>query len=383
VCQKCCKVHPFVVTIGFPVVPSCGLRAPTLTVGRAALTLCALLLLVLPATSGADQIGRLRAAQTELTAREHTAVLQLYSLDTSLDRARGELATLERRLASARRDQAVAQHQLRIARASLAVARSRLDRQLRTLYEYDSPDALAVVLGAASLDDVITGLDSLDRVTASTSRVVAQTRKARAAVARVLASLDARTSSLDRLRAGAAERTAALERARSARAAYVESLRTQQQLTAGRIASLESRARAAEAASTVATVKAQTASSLGSLAQGGNPPATTAAPAAPSAAAAAPAPVQPASGSGKQLTVVATAYSLHGGTASGLPTGPGVVAVDPTVIPLGTRMLIPGYGAGIAADTGTAIKGLRIDLWFPTLSQAQHWGRRTVTITLR
>jgi cystine transport system substrate-binding protein len=80
---------------------------------------------------------------------------------------------------------------------------------------------------------------------------------------------------------------------------------------------------------------------------------------------------------------VATAYSTHGGTASGLPTGPGVVAVDPTVIPLGTRMDISGYGPGIAADTGTAIKGLRIDLWFPTLKQALSWGKRTVTITLR
>ncbi len=93
--------------------------------------------------------------------------------------------------------------------------------------------------------------------------------------------------------------------------------------------------------------------------------------------------MQPAAGSGRQLTVSATAYSLHGGTASGLPTGPGVVAVDPTVIPLGTRMYIPGYGDGIAADTGTAIKGLRIDLWFPTLAQTYKWGRRTVTITLR
>ena len=46
-------------------------------------------------------------------------------------------------------------------------------------------------------------------------------------------------------------------------------------------------------------------------------------------------------------------------------------------------MFIPGYGPGIAADTGTAIKGLRIDLWFPTLRQAQNWGRRTVTITVR
>jgi 3D (Asp-Asp-Asp) domain-containing protein len=59
-----------------------------------------------------------------------------------------------------------------------------------------------------------------------------------------------------------------------------------------------------------------------------------------------------------------------------------VVAVDPSVIPLGTRLTIPGYGAGIAADTGSAVRGSTIDLWFPTLAQALAWGKRTVTITL-
>jgi cystine transport system substrate-binding protein len=45
-------------------------------------------------------------------------------------------------------------------------------------------------------------------------------------------------------------------------------------------------------------------------------------------------------------------------------------------------MTIPGYGSGVAADTGGAMVGNRIDLWFPTVKQAQAWGRRTVTITL-
>ena len=61
---------------------------------------------------------------------------------------------------------------------------------------------------------------------------------------------------------------------------------------------------------------------------------------------------------------------------------PGVVAVDPSVIPLGTRMAIPGYGLGIAADTGGAVVGSTIDVWFPTTAQALAWGRRTVTITV-
>ena len=79
---------------------------------------------------------------------------------------------------------------------------------------------------------------------------------------------------------------------------------------------------------------------------------------------------------------VATGYSLPGHTSTGLPVGFGVVAVDPAVIPLGTRLTIPGYGVGVAADTGTAVQGNTIDLWFPTLADAMAWGRRTVTITL-
>ncbi|MGZ4393701.1 MAG: 3D domain-containing protein, partial [Gaiellaceae bacterium] len=84
----------------------------------------------------------------------------------------------------------------------------------------------------------------------------------------------------------------------------------------------------------------------------------------------------------RTLTVTSTGYSMPGRTATGLPVGPGIVAVDPTVIPLGTRLSIPGYGEGVAADTGGAVQGLTIDLWFPTLAEALAWGRRTVTITL-
>ena len=84
----------------------------------------------------------------------------------------------------------------------------------------------------------------------------------------------------------------------------------------------------------------------------------------------------------RTLVVDAVAYHLPGKTASGLPVGVGVVAVDPNVIPLGTRMFIPGYGPGIAADVGSAIRGNIIDLWMPSTAAARRWGRRTVTITI-
>jgi 3D (Asp-Asp-Asp) domain-containing protein len=94
------------------------------------------------------------------------------------------------------------------------------------------------------------------------------------------------------------------------------------------------------------------------------------------------APVPAYAGGEQTMTVSATGYALRGRTASGLPTGWGIVAVDPSVIPLGTRMTIPGYGEGVAADTGGAVRGATIDLWFPSVAQALAWGRRTVTITL-
>jgi 3D (Asp-Asp-Asp) domain-containing protein len=65
-----------------------------------------------------------------------------------------------------------------------------------------------------------------------------------------------------------------------------------------------------------------------------------------------------------------------------MPVGRGVVAVDPSVIPLGSRLYIPGYGNGVAADIGGGIQGDVIDLWFRTYSECAGWGRRTVTITI-
>ena len=89
--------------------------------------------------------------------------------------------------------------------------------------------------------------------------------------------------------------------------------------------------------------------------------------------------------SASAINMVATAYTAgcygcSGITASGYRAGHGIVAVDPRVIPLGTRLYIPGYGAAIAGDTGGAIVGNRIDLGFNSLRDAFQFGRRSVTV---
>ena len=91
---------------------------------------------------------------------------------------------------------------------------------------------------------------------------------------------------------------------------------------------------------------------------------------------------QPQAPQAYQLKVDAVAYYLPGNTALGVPVRKGVVAVDPKLIPLGTKLQVPGYGPGLAADVGWAIKGRIIYLWFTTTAKARSWGRRTVTITI-
>ena len=87
----------------------------------------------------------------------------------------------------------------------------------------------------------------------------------------------------------------------------------------------------------------------------------------------------------QMLGMEATAYlptdgSAEGLTAMGIPASYGIVAVDPDIIPLGTRVYIPGYGEALAADTGGAIYGYRIDLCMENYWQAMDFGRRTVTV---
>ncbi|WNS75237.1 3D domain-containing protein [Bacillus sp. DTU_2020_1000418_1_SI_GHA_SEK_038] len=109
------------------------------------------------------------------------------------------------------------------------------------------------------------------------------------------------------------------------------------------------------------------------------PAATEAKPPAPAAKAA----------SYKEITVKATAYTASckncsGITATGinLKKNPNmkVISVDPKVIPLGSKVYVPGYGEAIAADKGSSVKGNKIDVFIPSHKQAIQWGNKTVKI---
>ena len=90
---------------------------------------------------------------------------------------------------------------------------------------------------------------------------------------------------------------------------------------------------------------------------------------------------------GTPMWVHATAYSAHDPgnshrTATGTRVRRGVIAVDPSVIPMGTRVYIPGYGEAVAEDKGSAIRGAKIDIAFDTHEEAIRFGRQDIEIII-
>ena len=93
----------------------------------------------------------------------------------------------------------------------------------------------------------------------------------------------------------------------------------------------------------------------------------------------------------RTLTMTATAYTAYCEGCSGITKNGTdiranphlkVIAVDPSVIPLGTRVWVEGYGEAIAADIGGAIKGNIIDVFIPSHEEALEWGRKTVKVRI-
>lgn len=94
----------------------------------------------------------------------------------------------------------------------------------------------------------------------------------------------------------------------------------------------------------------------------------------------------------KKLSMNSTAYTASclgcsGITATGidLRNNPNMklIAVDPSIIPLGSQVYVEGYGYAIAGDTGGAIKGHKVDIFINDLAQAKQWGRKTVNVYVK
>jgi 3D (Asp-Asp-Asp) domain-containing protein/peptidoglycan hydrolase CwlO-like protein len=304
-----------------------------------------------------EQARALEQENAELAAGSRAALGGLAGIEARLAQTQAELASLRSRAAVVRSRRRSVNEELAVVRVSVRAARAALARRLQALYEEGDADPLAVILGAGSLEEALNAVETLDFAAEQDQVLLGKARLATKRLARLTRALAARQRELEQLAAARAAAAASLATARAERLQTIAAMRSASRSNSAQIAGLEERAR-----------------SLASV-QPGSAPVALGGSVQIQPGAAAPSGVL-------TMTVVATAYSLSGTTASGRPVGWGAVAVDPSVIPLGSRLNVPGYGVGVAADTGGSIKGARIDLWFPTLAEARAWGTRVVTITV-
>lgn len=304
------------------------------------------------ATPKANQqrIGALQRENTTLAQRVHAAILGLYALDSKLDRVHAELASLGAQRERIVRERQSMLLQLGVSQHNARASQRQLALLVHRLYEQQSDDPLAVVLGAESLEQAIATLDDLSSAARQHQQIATQSRDALDSLHASIHALAQKDAHLHVLEDAASRTAASLEDTEGARRDYLSTLAGQRQLNSAQISRINARAQASAATSAAITPRIASAGIAGRA--------------------------------GRTITVVATGYSMSGSTATGVPVGWGTVAVDPSVIPLGSRLTIPGYGEGVAADTGSAVRGAVMDLWFPTPEQAFDWGRRVVTVTL-
>jgi len=317
------------------------------------------------ASSLRSQAASLRAENAALEAASHRALLELYVLDTKLAQSEQHLAALSARQSALARQERTAQLALGLARTSEQEAQKALRERARALYINGEPDPLAVIFDASSLDDLISTIDSVNRAAHQDEVIIGQLHRTHHALQGAMAALLKRQAALARLTEQAQQARATLASARSDKLDYLASLSKRKALNAREIATLTDAAADAEQKAASISPPPQAASGGGSSGPAPSPAATDESPAP-----------------GRQVTVAATMYCLRGSTATGIPVGPGVVATDPSYIPLGTKMYIPGYGDGVAADTGGAVVGWTIDMWVASCAQADAYGRQSITITI-
>jgi len=334
--------------------------------------------MLLPFPNG---VTRADAAGEVATAAEvlDEAVVQLLILDRRIADAEALVHTSESVLDRLETEADDAEADAARTAADLERARSRYSGRLAETYKAGDLGWLEILLTSDSLSDFLGRTTLVNRILMQDAELTRRVEEARAqalaADARLAAAAENQRAQVLEARA----RRADLQAARSEQASLVK--RLGDHLSAAR-------ASARAAAARMATVNdgAQTGSGGATIPRSSAPTGTTRAPTAADPATTAATRPSPAGGApqpgGRTLVVKAYAYALRGTTASGIPVAPGVIAVDPRVIPLGTRLWVPGYGEGIAADTGGDIKGNTIDVWMASEKQASDWGIKTLTITV-
>ncbi len=311
--------------------------------------------------STSQQIGDLEARSQELDADYRQALTDLVAVDSEVTRYSNEIAGTTQRQADIQASIREEQQRLDDYQSQLSDRQVALEKRLRSSYKSNDVGYLEVVMGAGDFSDFLNRVDMINYIADEDRQLITAVQDAKRGVEDKIASLSEKHNQL----AGTIEQLSTAQSnliaAQGRQQSVVDSLQNEKFANEGQLSQLQAEAASIEARmNQIQQQSAAAASGNDGAGYGGN--------------------TAPAAG-GSSFTMTATAYCLGGTTATGMPVGRGIIAVDPGVIPLGSRVYVSGYGDAIAADTGGAIGGNRIDVWLPC-GEAYAWGVRTVTVTV-
>ncbi len=313
--------------------------------------------------SASQQIGNLEARSQELDTDYKQALSDLVAVDSEVTRYSNEIADTNQRRLEIQASITAEQTLLVQYQAQLDDRQGALEKRLRGAYKSEDVGYLEVVMGAGDFSDFLNRVDMINYIADEDRQLITSVEEAKQSLEAQITSLSDKQNEL----AATADQLSAAQSnlldAQNKQQSFVSSLQSQKVATDGQLSQLQAEAASIEARMNQIQQQAAQApvddSSGGGYSEDNSQP----------------------RGGGSSFTVTATAYCLGGSTATGMPVGRGVIAVDPRVIPLGSRVHVSGYGDAIAADTGGAIQGNIIDVWLPC-GEAYAWGRRTVTVTV-
>ena len=322
-----------------------GLKTPPANGGFAVIRACALFLSLIlaisiviglaPSRRGGSALAQQAPAASEGT---DTMVKDIVTLDSEINSLKSRLSELSGKSSALTERIESTSPKIEERRARLAAKRQALGARARSLYVNGRTSKLVMLVSSKGVTDYMNRSDMLQKVAERDAQLISDTKKESDTLKASLAQLKSDKQEIDRVSADLRSRQQRLENSRSKRASVLAAAGPKSQQVAAQSSKVEAK---------ISQINPQ-----------------------------APVNGRP---TGKVMMMVATAYSpqepgLDESTASGMRATKGVVAVDPRVIPLGTRLNVQGYGNCIAGDTGSAIKGNRIDLCFDTLEEMNAYG---------
>lgn len=306
-----------------------------------------------------DEIAKKQNSISDFEDQEASLLADLVAHETKSHQNRQELEGLRTKLSSTRSELAKIHESIENAQQDLSQKKGTLKTRLANIYMESRFVNLDYILSCKDIATLLSRLDYLNLIAKQDAELVQKVESKKHYLEQAGVRIEREKRSLFELESNCETKQAELNRIKSEKETLLETIKNQQLESEESLKDLQAKA-----------IQIRTKMNKLQPTSSSTPPSR----ATPRGS----------------LRMLASAYcpcsrccgKSSGTTATGLPAGKGVIAVDPKVIPLGSKLYISEYGEAIAGDIGGKIKGNRIDLGFASHGQAMAWGKRWVVVEI-